>query len=109
MSASERRANAARQYGQRLIASAMDGLKEALDTPNGRALVWYYYAENVDAEGAGSRGRRAIARDLMRAASLANWAGVQQMREDHERARAWAKADAGRAEAQDEEEQAEDE
>lgn len=87
MSARDRAEKNAKQRDQRFWAAAKEGMRQAMESPDGRAMVWAIYSENADAEGKGSKGRRIIARDLLRAASLANWLGVQIMREEWEQPR----------------------
>ena len=95
MSARDRAARDAKQRDEQFTLAAKLGLKEALNDPNGRAFIWMFYAGNAEAEGPGSKGRRAAARELMIAARIANWPGVQIMREEHEAPRAGRQEEAG--------------
>lgn len=91
----DKRARAERRF----VTKAMNGLNQALNTEEGRAFIWWLYSENVDAEGKGGKGQRGVARELLKAARVANFAGLQQMRVEFERPKLGT-----RAEAQGEEE-----
>ena len=85
MSAREKAEKAAASRQQRTNERAVNGMRNLLADPDGRALLWSIYSGNADAEGPGSRGRRTLARDIIRAAKVANWEGVQAMREEFEK------------------------
>lgn len=85
MSAKDRAQKRLEQADRKFVRSAMMGLTDALDSPNGRAYFWYFYAENANAEGDDGAGRRAVAREMLEAATIANWDGVQAMREENEK------------------------
>lgn len=84
MSASERRAKEAQREDRRFVQDAMNGLRQALATQQGRAFVWWLYSENAEAEGKGGKGRRVVAREVLRAARIADFEGLQAMRQEHE-------------------------
>lgn len=94
MSASDRAAKKAMKDDARFTRSAMEGLRQTLHSPDGRAFLWRFYTDNVDAEGEGSKGRRAFARELMRAARIADFDMLQIMREEWERPKAREEAEA---------------
>lgn len=87
MSAKDRARQRAEQRERKLISSAMEGLRQCLDSPDGRAFLWWFYADNADVEGEGSKGRRLVARDLLNSARIANFEGLQLMREEWEKPR----------------------
>lgn len=94
MSAKERAQRAAEQQDRRFVTAAMEGLRQALASPDGRAFVWWLYAENADAEGPGSKGRRIVSREVLRAARIADFENLQIMREEYEKPRLGARAEA---------------
>lgn len=70
-----------------LLQDVGNGMRQMLDSREGRALFWNLYHENIafaptHEEGPG---RIAAARDMMRIAVHADFDGVQRMREEHER------------------------
>lgn len=86
MSAKDRAEKAARQREQAFVAGAMEGLRQALNSPDGRAFVWWLYSENAEAEGDDSaHGRRSVAREVVKAARLADFDALQIMREEWEK------------------------
>ena len=87
MSASERARKLAERREKRLFEDAMSGLAHLLESPQGRAFIWWFYSDNAEAEGEDGKGRRVVARNLMQAARIANWDGLQIMREEHEKPR----------------------
>lgn len=87
MSAKDRARQRAEQRERKLVASAIEGIRQCLDSPDGRAFLWWFYADNADAEGQGSKGRRMVAREILKAARVANFEGLQIMREEWEKPR----------------------
>lgn len=95
MSASQRAERASQAREKRFVAAAMEGLRQALSTPDGRAFIWWLYSENADAEGdKTSRGRRVVSKEVLRAARIADFEGLQIMREEWEKPRLGARAEA---------------
>lgn len=88
MSAKDRAVRSAQQRDTRFATASMEGLRQTLASPDGRAFIWWFYAGNSEAEGEGGKGRRALARELMRAARIADFDMVQAMREEWERPQA---------------------
>lgn len=88
MSAKDRAERSAKTHEQRFISAAMEGLRQCLNSPDGRAFLWWLYSENADADGdKTSRGRRVVAREVLRAARLADFEALQIMREEWEKPR----------------------
>lgn len=94
MSAKDRAQKAAEQRDKRFVTAAMEGLRQALNSPDGRAFVWWLYSENIDAEGdKTSRGRRVVAREVRRAALIADFEALQIMREEWEKPKLGTRAE----------------
>jgi hypothetical protein len=94
MSAKDRAEKAMKATDARRQAAESEGMRQALDSPDGRALISWMTREALAAEGPGSRMLRAFGRDIMLAATLANWDGVQIMREEWEKPRLGTRAEA---------------
>jgi len=100
MSAKDRAERAAQAREKRFVTSAMEGLRQALNSPDGRAFIWWLYSENAEAEGdKASRGQRVVAREVLRAARLADFEALQIMREEWEKP--GTRAEAEETEARD--------
>jgi len=95
MSAKDRAQKAAAARAARFDAAAMEGLRQTLNNADGRAFLWEFYARNAEAEfEPGARGRRGVALDLMRAMRIADFEGVQIMREEWEKPKQGTQAEA---------------
>lgn len=101
MSAKERKEREATADEQRRQRAERNGMAQLLNDSNGRALVSWLTRTAMEAEGPGSKQLRAFGRDILRAAQLANWQGVQLMRDEWERPRLGARAEAEAAEGDD--------
>lgn len=85
MSAKDRAQKRAEADERRFVQSAMNGVRQALNSPDGRAFLWFFYGDNIDAEGPGGKGRRAVAREIMKACRAADFEMLQIMREEWEK------------------------
>lgn len=63
----------------------LEGMRQVLNSPDGRALMSWIILETIGAEGKGSKQLRAFGRDMLKAAQVANWEGLQEMRQEWER------------------------
>ena len=94
MSAKDRALKRARADDARARAAEKEGMRQALDSPDGRALVSWITTAAMEAEGPGSKQLRQFGRDILQAAQVANWDGVQIMREEWERPKVGTRAEA---------------
>jgi len=94
MSAKDRALRQARADDARRIAAEKEGMRQALSTPDGRALIAFITRNALDAEGPGSKQLRQFGRDILQAAQFANWDGVQIMREEWEKPKQGTRAEA---------------
>ena len=85
MSGKDRLEQASRARDEQQSRMSIEGAKELMASPNGRALMALWLLPNLDAEGEDGQGRRAMARDLYTALKLAAFEGVQLMRDEWER------------------------
>ena len=85
MSAKDRLEQASKARDEQQNRMGIDGAKELMASPNGRALMAIWLLPNLEAEGEQGAGRRAMARDLYTALKVAAFDGVQIMREEWER------------------------
>lgn len=93
MSAKDRAERAMREREKRQKRMAEAGLREMMENPNIRATIAVWMLPALEAEGHDGAGRRALARDLMRALKIAAWDGLQIMREEWERPMQAARAE----------------
>jgi len=103
VSAKDRAERAAKQRQERFDRMALEGARENMVSPNGRAFMWSILSLCLDAEGDEGAGRRAMARDIQRALRLADFDGLQTMRDEWERPTFGAHAEAESEEADDRE------
>lgn len=94
MSAKDRALKRARADDARRIAAEAEGMRQALESSDGRALIAFITSTALEAEGKGSKQLRQFGRDILKAAQFANWDGVQIMREEWEKPKAGARAEA---------------
>lgn len=94
MSAKDRALRAARAEDSRRIAAEKEGMRQALDSPDGRALISFITRQALEAEGKGAKQLRQFGRDILQAAQFSNWDGVQIMREEWEKPKAGTRAEA---------------
>jgi hypothetical protein len=85
MSAKDRAERTAKEHQDRFDRMTLEGAREVMGSPNGRAFVWSILALGLEAEGEEGAGRRALARDIQRSLRLADFDGLQIMREEWER------------------------
>ena len=85
MSSKERAMRQAAAIDRQRIAAEKEGMRQALESPDGRALISFITRAALEAEGPGSSQLRQFGRDILKAAQIANWDGVQIMREEYEK------------------------
>lgn len=84
MSSKERYERLARQREDQTIRAQKEGMRQALESTDGRALLYWIISTSMEAEGKGAKQLRLFGRDILRAAMLSNWEGVQMMRQEYE-------------------------
>ena len=100
MSARDRAERLSRERERRFVNAAMEGMRQSLNSPDGRAFIWWLYSENVNAEGEGTLGQRIVAREVLKAALTMDFPAVQIMREEWEQPRL-VSAEAGEEEGEE--------
>lgn len=94
MSAKDRAQREAERREKQFARASMEGLRQCLNSPDGRAFIWALYSDNADSEGeADGVGRRAVARDILKMSRYADFPALQIMREEWEQPRAGAQAE----------------
>lgn len=86
MSAKDRYMRESRAREARVTADIRDGMARMLDDPSMRAAV-HEWLTLCEAEGPGTKALRKFGRELTRAFEIANWNGVQIMREEYRKPR----------------------
>ena len=86
MSAADRAARAHENEERRLVAAVEEGMRQTLQSADGRAFLWWFYARTAGVEDADADpGRRFVGIELAKAAKQADWEGWQLMREENEK------------------------
>lgn len=93
MSAKDRLERDYRQKEERGARLMREGMRQCLESPDGRALLSWIIHTALESEGKGSTQLRMFGRDILGAARHANWEGVQIMRNEWEKPGAIPKQD----------------
>lgn len=101
MSAKDRAERAHNADNRRRRAAEAEGIRQALGTPDGRALISWLIRTGLEAEGKGSKQLRQFGRDILRTAALADFEALQIMREEWEKPKLWTRAEAEEPEGEE--------